>query len=124
MLIEIQFDSETPIYMQIRNEIIKAIAKGTLKEGDGLPSVRQMSAMIDVNLHTINKAYNILKAEGYVQVDRRKGVVVKVDKKETYRDELKEKIELILSEGFLMGVSEKEILEIVKENFKEFSKEE
>lgn len=124
MLIEIQFDSETPIYMQIRNEIIKAIAKGTLKEGDGLPSVRQMSAMIDVNLHTINKAYNILKAEGYVQVDRRKGVVVKLDKKESYRDELKEKMKLILSEGFLMGVSEKEILEIVKENFEGFSKEE
>lgn len=124
MLIEIQFDSETPIYMQIRNEIIKAIAKGTLKEGGGLPSVRQMSAMIEVNLHTINKAYNILKAEGYVQVDRRKGVVVKVDKKESYRDELKEKMKLILSEGFLMGVSEKEILGIVKENFKEFLKEE
>lgn len=124
MLIEIQFDSETPIYMQIRNEIIKAIAKGTLKEGDGLPSVRQMSAMIEVNLHTINKAYNILKAEGYVQVDRRKGVVVKVEKKEAYRDELKEKMKLILSEGFLMGVSEEDILGIVKENFEEFSKEE
>ena len=123
MLIEIQFDSETPIYMQIRNEIVKAIATGKLKDGDGLPSVRQMSSMIEVNLHTINKAYNILKSEGYVQIDRRKGVIVKIDKKESYRDEFKEKFEFILSESFLMGISEEEVLKSVKENFKKFSKE-
>lgn len=123
MLIEIQFDSETPIYMQIRNEIVKAIATGKLKEGDGLPSVRQMSSMIEVNLHTINKAYNILKSEGYVQIDRRKGVIVKVDKKESYKTEFEEKMELILSESFLMGISEEEVLKRVKENFKKFSKE-
>lgn len=123
MLIEIQFDSETPIYMQIRNEIVKAIATGKLKDGDGLPSVRQMSSMIEVNLHTINKAYNILKSEGYVQIDRRKGVIVKVDKKESYKIEFEEKMELILSESFLMGISEEEVLKSVKENFKKFSKE-
>ncbi|ENY99850.1 hypothetical protein HMPREF1092_02986 [Clostridium thermobutyricum] len=123
MLIEIQFDSETPIYMQIRNEIVKAIATGKLKDGDGLPSVRQMSSMIEVNLHTINKAYNILKSEGYVQIDRRKGVIVKVDKKESYKTEFEEKMELILSESFLMGISEEEVLKRVKENFKKFSKE-
>ena len=123
MLIEIQFDSETPIYMQIRNEIVKAIATGKLKDGDGLPSVRQMSSMIEVNLHTINKAYNILKSEGYVQIDRRKGVIVKVDKKESYKTDFEEKMELILSESFLMGISEEEVLKSVKENFKKFSKE-
>lgn len=120
MFIEIEFDSETPIYLQIRNEIVKAISKGKIKNGDGLPSVRQMSAMIEVNLHTINKAYNLLKSEGYVRVDRRTGVIVDVEPKEEYKNEFNEKLELILSEAFLMGISQEDIMKKIKENFENF----
>lgn len=120
MFIEIKFDSDVPIYLQIRNEIIKAISTGKLKNGDGLPSVRQMSAMIEVNLHTINKAYNLLKSEGYVRVDRRTGVIIDVEPKDEYRDEFKEKLELILAEAFLMGISKEDAIKEVKEKFKNF----
>lgn len=95
MLIEIEFNGDVPIYLQIRNKILEAIAKGELKEGDSLPSVRQMSGMIDVNLHTINKAYNLLKSEGYLQVDKRVGVIVKINKPNNFIDEFNEKINLI-----------------------------
>lgn len=120
MFIEIKFDSEIPIYMQLRNEIIKGISIGRLKNGDSLPSVRQMSSMIEVNLHTINKAYNLLKAEGYVRVDRRTGVVIDVKPKEEYEADLEEKMELLLAEAFLMGIEKKKVLKIIEKNFNKF----
>lgn len=120
MLIEIEFNGDVPIYLQIRNKILEAIAKGELKEGDSLPSVRQMSGMIDVNLHTINKAYNLLKSEGYLQVDKRVGVIVKINKPNDFIDEFNEKINLILAEGKVMGLKEEEIIKIVKEKYNKF----
>ncbi len=120
MLIEIEFNGDVPIYLQIRNKILEAIAKGELKEGDSLPSVRQMSGMIDVNLHTINKAYNLLKSEGYLQVDKRVGVIVKINKPNNFIDEFNEKINLILAEGKVMGLKEEEIIKIVKEKYNKF----
>lgn len=120
MLIEIEFNSKVPIYLQIRNKIVEAIAKGQIKDGDSLPSVRQMSGMIDVNLHTINKAYNLLKSEGYLQVDKRVGVIVKINKPNNFIDEFNEKINLILAEGKVMGLKEEEIIKVVKEKYNKF----
>ena len=70
MFLEINLESEIPIYTQIRNEIIKGIALGQLNEGDGLPSVRQMAADMGINMHTINKGYNLLKQEGFLSIHR------------------------------------------------------
>ena len=79
MLIEIDFNSDQAIYMQLRDQIIMGIASSRFQEGDMLPSVRQLADTIGVNMHTVNKAYTVLKQEGYVKVDRRKGVMVAVD---------------------------------------------
>ena len=56
MLIEIDFNSEEAIYVQLRNQIIVAIATSQLKNGESLPSVRNMADDIGVNMHTVNKA--------------------------------------------------------------------
>ncbi|MGL4849141.1 MAG: GntR family transcriptional regulator [Clostridium sp.] len=123
MFIDVEFDSDIPIYLQIRNEIVRSIAIGNLKNGDSLPSVRQMSSMIEVNLHTINKAYNLLKDEGFVKIDRRTGAMIDVCEREAYKEEFEEKLKLILSEAFLMGISKDEIVEKVLDNFKNFKRE-
>ena len=57
MVIEIDFNSDEAIYMQVRNQIIIGIATSRLQEGDVLPSVRQMANQIGINMHTVNKAY-------------------------------------------------------------------
>ncbi|MGL4452732.1 MAG: GntR family transcriptional regulator [Sarcina sp.] len=123
MFIDVEFDSDVPIYLQIRNEIVRSIATGDLKNGDSLPSVRQMSSMIEVNLHTINKAYNLLKAEGFVKIDRRTGAIIEVRERAEYREEFDEKLTLILSEAFLMGISKDEIRDMVLEKFENFKGE-
>ena len=76
MLITINFASDEPIYMQIRNAIVTGIATGTLQDGDSLPSVRTLGAEIGGNLHTVNKAYKLLQSEGFIEILRNRGTVV------------------------------------------------
>jgi GntR family transcriptional regulator len=76
MFIELDLQSEVPIYTQLVEQIIEGIANGQLKSGDPLPSVRSLAADLGINLHTVNKAYQVLKQEGFLQVHRKQGVVV------------------------------------------------
>ena len=73
----IDFKSEIPIYEQIVRQVILEIERGNLKSGEMLPSVRQLAEEIGINLHTVNKSYQILKARGYVEIDRRRGVYIR-----------------------------------------------
>ena len=107
MLIEIDFNSDEAIYIQLRNQIIMGIATSTIHEGDTLPSVRQLADNIGINMHTVNKAYNVLRQEGFLQLDRRRGAVICIDedKLEALQD-LKEQLSgLDLGEKLLIPCS-------------------
>ena len=65
MIIEIDFNSEEALYVQLRNQIIIGIATSRIHEGDVLPSVRQLAEDVGINMHTVNKAYTVLKQEGF-----------------------------------------------------------
>ena len=73
MILEIDFNSDEAIYIQLCNQIIMGIATSVIHEGDSLPSVRQLADTVGVNMHTVNKAYNVLKREGYISLDKRRG---------------------------------------------------
>ena len=79
MIFSIDFNSDEAIYIQLCHQIIMSIANDDIHEGDSLPSVRQMAEDIGINMHTVNKAYTILKQEGYIKLDRRYGAVIAVD---------------------------------------------
>jgi DNA-binding transcriptional regulator YhcF (GntR family) len=68
-----------PIYKQIRNRIVKAIAAGELPEGSGLPAIRQLAVDLGINFHTVNKAYDLLRREGLLRIGRKAGAVVQRD---------------------------------------------
>ena len=70
MIIELDMSSSTPIYVQLSNQIVKGIGKGELKTGEKLPTVRQLASDAGVNTMTVNKAYQILKNEGFIQIGR------------------------------------------------------
>lgn len=76
MIIQIDLQSETPIYMQLRNNIIEGIAAKELEMGEGLPSVRTMASDLGVNMQTVNKTYQMLKQDGFILIHRQKGVVI------------------------------------------------
>lgn len=76
MIVRIDQKSEEPLYLQIRSQIIAAIARGELVPGTALPSVRSLASDLGINLHTVNKAYAVLRDEGYVRMRGRAGAVI------------------------------------------------
>jgi len=98
MLIEIDFNSNEAIYVQLQNQIIMGIATDAIREGDTLPSVRQLADTVGINMHTVNKAYSILRQEGFIQLDRRRGAVVAIDAdKAQAMLKLREKLAILLA---------------------------
>lgn len=121
MIIEIDFNSPEAIYIQLRNQIVVAIAQDKLKEGQSLPSVRQMAEILGVNMHTVNKAYSILKQEGYLKLDRRKGAVVSVDDdKDSEMQALYEDMEMMVARAICRGISREEMFRIVQNMYDNF----
>lgn len=121
MIIEIDFESNEAIYMQLRNQIVMGIAMSVLHEGDALPSVRQLADEVGINMHTVNKAYNILKQEGYLRVDHRRGTVVAIaqDRAEAM-EELKKQLRLLLAGAACKNISKEEIQELIEEIYNEY----
>lgn len=76
MLIRVDQSLPEPLYAQIRASVIAGIATGQLQPGDPLPSVRALASDLGVNLHTVNKAYAVLRDEGYVLMQGRAGALV------------------------------------------------
>src|SRR6478672_10833933 len=92
MFIELDLQSEVPIYTQLVEQIIEGMANGQLKPGDPLPSVRSLAADLGINLHTVNKAYQVLKQDGFLQVHRKQGVVVQTGDMPDVTTEFEEKL--------------------------------
>lgn len=123
MLIEIDFQSEEAIYIQLSNQIILGIATSVFQEGDVLPSVRQLAEDIGINMHTVNKAYSVLRQEGFVTIDRRKGAVIALDvDKAKALAEMREQLGVILAKGCCKNISRSEVHKLVDEIFEDFQK--
>lgn len=121
MIIEIDFNSDEALYLQLRNQIILGIATAQFREGDSLPSVRQLADSIGINMHTVNKAYTVLKQEGYVKVDRRRGAVIAIDiDKMRTLQELKRELQVILAKSSCKNISRDEIHELIEEIYTDF----
>ena len=121
MLIEIDFNSEEALYIQLRNRIILGIATSELKEGDTLPSVRQLAENIGINMHTVNKAYTVLKQEGFVRVDRRRGAVVAINADRIRDiDQVRQELKVILAKASCKNISRQEVHALIDEIFEEY----
>lgn len=122
MIVKIDFNSDEAFYIQLCNQIICGIANAEFREGDNLPSVRELAEDIGINMHTVNKAYTILKQEGYVKLDRRKGTVIAInaDKYKTMEDLMNE-MKVILAKAVCKNISCEEVHEMVDKIFCDFS---
>lgn len=120
MILQINFCDDTPIYVQLRNQIVIAIGNGTLKYGERLPSIRQIAEDIGSNPMTVNKAFAILKNEGFISIDRRHGAKVNLNFSNSmdFRKKLASEMELTASEASLRGIGEDEFLEMCKDIYK------
>lgn len=117
MIIELDMNSSTPIYVQLRNQIVMGIGRGELKLGESLPTVRQLAQDIGVNTMTVNKAYQILKTEGYIKIDRRHGAIVSdnIDMDIVFREKLENELELLLAGAAINGMDKNDFLSMCNE---------
>ena len=114
MMIEIDFNSDEAIYMQLRNQIILGIATSQYREGDLLPSVRQLAETVGINMHTVNKAYTVLRQEGFVKVDRRRGAVIAVDIDQMEAmEQLRKQLRVILAQASCKNISRSRMHELI-----------
>lgn len=121
MLIELDFNSDEALYIQLCNQIIVGIATARIREGDPLPSVRQLAESIGINMHTVNKAYTVLKQEGYVKVDRRKGAVIAVDiDRLRALEEMKKELRVLLARGSCKNISCAEVHALIDEIYQDY----
>lgn len=116
MVIEIDFNSDQALYMQLRNQIIFGIASSKFKEGEALPSVRQLADMIGINMHTVNKAYSVLRQEGFIKVDRRRGAVIALDiDKLRTMEEMRDELKVVLAKAKCKNITREEVHVLVDE---------
>lgn len=121
MIIQIDFNSDEALYLQLRNQIIMGIATAQFREGDSLPSVRQLADTIGINMHTVNKAYTVLKQEGYVKVDRRRGAVIAIDVDRMHTlNELKRELRVILAKSSCKNISREEVHALIDEVYEDY----
>lgn len=125
MIIMLQDGSEVPVFKQIRNQIVMGISDGRLQPGEKLPTVRALAEEIGINSMTVNKAYQLLKQEGYIMTDRRNGVRVR----ESFHMapelpyEAKEQLKQLVSEARVRGVSKEEFMAQVEAYFSDCARE-
>ena len=120
-VIRLNFESDEAIYVQLCNQIIRGIARGEIRDGESLPSVRQLAEDIRINMHTVNKAYTILKEEGFVKLDRRTGAVVRISPdKVRILERMKREFEPAVIRGICNEVSRDEAIALINQLYDEY----
>ena len=117
----INFESSEAIYVQLCNQIVYNIATGELKEGESLPSVRQLADIIGINMHTVNKAYAILREQGYITLDKHRGAVIAVDMDRLIGlSELSDSLRVAIARALCRNIHPDEIHMLVDDIINEF----
>jgi DNA-binding transcriptional regulator YhcF (GntR family) len=116
MFLSIEPDGPVPIYQQIRDRIVEAIAGGRQPAGSGLPSTRQLAVDLGVNFHTVNKSYDLLRREGLLRVSRKSGAVVQRDAgsgppRQDWAQDWAARLETLLAEAAAQGMPADQIIE-------------
>ena len=120
MLFCLDFQSDVPIYKQIRDQVVLAVAGGQLLPGERLPTTRALAEDAGVNVMTVSKAYQLLKSEGYLVTDRRNGAVVCAPPGSKGLSDLQlSQLRLLAGEAKAAGLSQEEFLAQCKAAFSE-----
>lgn len=123
MKILISNQSELPIYAQIKEQIKEQVLNGQIKEGEILPSIRQLAKEIGVSVITTTRAYNDLEAEGFIATMQGKGSIVLSRENDLLKEQCLRRIEAGLTTAIetakTIHMTEEELLAICKTLWKE-----
>ena len=121
MILNIDLASEVPIYQQLRDRIVEAIADGVLVEGSSLPATRTLAADFGINFHTVNKAYDLLRQQGLIRLNRKTGAVVTATVADSpFQEEWTARARTLLAEAVAKGLSVDEVLQACRSTLDSF----
>ncbi|MFD0897090.1 GntR family transcriptional regulator [Loigolactobacillus binensis] len=122
MLLRVDAASTVPLYQQIHDQIILGLAGGGLRPGETLPAVRQLADELNVNMLTVAKGYNLLKAEGYLVSDRRQGTRVAADFQAdaVFQQELATQLRLLIAAAKIRGIAAPELQQMITAQYQAF----
>jgi GntR family transcriptional regulator len=116
MFLTVDTNDKRPLYQQIVDGVKALIARGDLREGATLPSVRQVAGDLGVNLNTIAVAYRRLQEEGFLSIRHGTGTVVLSRRaRAVEEDELRQPLRTALTQLILAGRSDREIITAVQQ---------
>jgi GntR family transcriptional regulator len=116
MFLTVDAAEKRPLYRQIIDGVKALIARGDLREGTTLPSVRQVAGDLGVNLNTIAVAYRRLQDEGFVTIRHGASAVVSSRRARAVdEDELRQPLRTALTQLVLAGKSKEEIIATVRQ---------
>jgi len=117
MLFRVDASSQEPLFEQLAHQVRVAILDGALKPGDKLPSARELASALEVNLHTVLHAYQILRDEGSLELRRGRGAIITAHSAEV-PPRVKQALESLVAEADAAHIGPDTILTLVKEAFK------
>ncbi|HWC81155.1 MAG TPA: GntR family transcriptional regulator [Pseudonocardiaceae bacterium] len=121
MILNVDLASETAIYQQLRDQIVEAIADGVLTEGSSLPATRALAADFGINFHTVNKAYDLLRQQGLIRLNRKTGaVVISTAADAPFRADWTARARTLLAEAAARGLSADEIVQTCRSVLESF----
>lgn len=92
-----------PLYEQIVTQVKTQIMSGELKAGEALPSIRALAKSLQISVLTVQKAYDILQEDGFMETTAGKGCYVSAQNQDFYLEEQQKKIEEYLSEAIAIA---------------------
>ena len=117
MFIEINSNSDVPIYLQLAHQLMEGMVRGELKAGDSLPSVRAFASDLGMNMHTVNKAYHYLEEKEFIQIVAKSGVIIQPngirEASEKEKQQLSEQMRPRVAEGLVLKLSEEEMVDML-----------
>jgi DNA-binding transcriptional regulator YhcF (GntR family) len=111
VILNVDLGSDVPIYQQLRDQIVEAIADGVLIQGSPLPATRALAADFGINFHTVNKAYDLLRQQGLIRLNRGTGAVVTSTAADpAFRAEWTARARTLLAEAIVRGLPADDVL--------------
>jgi GntR family transcriptional regulator len=119
MLIQLNFKSGKPVYLQVVDQVKAAAASGALRAGEPLPSIRPLAEQLRINRNTVAKAYAELEGQGVIETIAGRGCFLKENhspfRKDVRLKMVAEEIDAAIVQAHHLRVEEREFLGLVKE---------
>ncbi|MCY0900790.1 MAG: GntR family transcriptional regulator [Firmicutes bacterium] len=124
MWLQVDARSSVPMYQQLVEGVRLAVARGDLRAGDRLPSVRELASAMVINHNTIARAYQELEREGLIEVLRGRGTFISqtpaVARPEERREEMRESLRKLVLDAYHLRMSQEELESMLRSQWKQF----